>query len=74
MQLMAQAQQNFMLLPAEIRERFNNDPGRLIAFLEDDRNKNEAIKLGIVNKPPEKTRDMMQAIDELREALTPQKT
>lgn len=45
------AKQSFMLLPAELRSRFFNDPGRLIAFVADDANREEAIKLGLVSKP-----------------------
>jgi len=71
MQLMTQAQQEFMSLPADIRERFANDPGRLIAFLENPDNRDEAVKLGIVNKPAEKIRTTIDAIDELKAALTP---
>ena len=74
MNLQAQAMQQFMLLPATLRERFNNDPGRLINFLEDDNNREEAIKLGIVNKPPEKVRTLIEAVDELKTALTPAQT
>lgn len=51
------AQEAFDQLPATMRERFANDPGRLMSFLEDDRNRDEAIKLGLVAAPapePEK--------------------
>ncbi len=41
----------FEALPAEMRERFGNDPGRLISFLDDPKNKNEAIKMGLIPKP-----------------------
>lgn len=51
--LVTSAQQSFMEVPAELRARFNNDPGRLLNFLDDDSNKEEAIKLGLVNKPVE---------------------
>lgn len=41
----------FAALPADLRDRFNNDPARLMAFIEDDTNLDEAVKLGLVNKP-----------------------
>lgn len=47
------AQQAFDDLPADVRRQFDNDPGRLIAFLQDDKNRPEAERLGIVNKRPE---------------------
>lgn len=38
----------FMSLDATVRERFFNDPGRMIAFLQDAKNYDEAVKLGLV--------------------------
>lgn len=73
MQTVRQAQEEFLRVPAEIRARFANDPGQFMAFLEDERNKDEAIKLGLVNPPVEKTRDMVQAVDELAAKLVPPK-
>jgi len=43
------AEDEFMALPAQIRSRFDNDPAKLIEFLENSDNKDEAIKLGLVN-------------------------
>lgn len=45
------AQEEFLEVPADIRARFGNDPGQLIAFLGDDANRAEAIKLGLVKVP-----------------------
>ena len=47
--IIAEATQMFDLLPASIRKRFENDPAQLLAFMEDDSNREEAIKLGLVN-------------------------
>lgn len=65
------AQEAFDKLPATTRSRFNNDPGLMLAFLHDETNRDEAMKLGMLRKPPEKTRDMIQAIDELATKITP---
>lgn len=46
-----EAQKAFMTLPAEIRRRFDNDPGKLVAFLQDPKNLEEGIKLGLYEKP-----------------------
>lgn len=51
MNVITQAKQEFMSLPAKIRTRFNNDPQELVAFFEDPTNKDEAIRLGFINKP-----------------------
>lgn len=44
------AEQAFDALPAETRKRFNNNPQELIEFLGDNKNKEEAIKLGLVEQ------------------------
>jgi len=41
-------EEEFMNLPANIRARFDNDAGNLIEFLNDDNNREEAEKLGLV--------------------------
>jgi phage internal scaffolding protein len=42
----------FMQYPAEIRERFENDPVNMILFLEDPANYDEALKIGLVKPRP----------------------
>ncbi len=44
------AQDEFEALPATIRARFENDPAKLIEFLEDENNRPEAEELGLVEK------------------------
>lgn len=43
------AEDGFMSLPAETRAMFNNDPELLINFLDNPDNKDQAIKLGLVD-------------------------
>lgn len=50
-----QAQHAFDDLPSEIRDRFQYDPNRLIKFLQDSKNDDEAIKLGLKVKKPDPT-------------------
>lgn len=45
------ANESFMMLPAALRERFENDPGQLMDFIADEANTAEAIELGILAKP-----------------------
>lgn len=45
------ARDNFMSLPAKMRARFDNDPQKLLSFLADNDNREEAIFLGLVSKP-----------------------
>lgn len=46
-----EAQAAFDQLPARVRERFANDPARLMSFLQDDKNQAEAVALGLVEPP-----------------------
>jgi len=48
MNMVIEANEAFMQLPAEVRSRFNNDPGALVDFMSDDNNRAEAEKLGLV--------------------------
>lgn len=41
------AEDAFMELPAEIRARMENDPGKFIDFLNDPANRDEAVELGL---------------------------
>lgn len=62
----------FMSMDAFIRERFRNDPREMIAFLQDPKNRDEAIKLGLVKAPevakPDEHLETLKSIDKgLRE-------
>jgi len=54
MGIIAQANAQFSSLPAKVRARFANDPGRFLAFCEDEKNLPEMIELGLATKrePP----------------------
>lgn len=45
------ANESFSMIPSEVRNKFENDPGKLIAFLSDKKNDEEAIKLGLKKAP-----------------------
>jgi phage internal scaffolding protein len=51
MNLVRTAQEEFLRVPAEIRARFANDPQRLMQFVEDESNRDEARKLGFLADP-----------------------
>lgn len=46
MQVVIDAQARFDELPAKVRERFGNDPAKLLEFLQDPGNFDEGVKLG----------------------------
>ena len=48
--ILALANEAFDALPAELRKRFNNDPAEVLYFLNDESNREEAIRLGLVQK------------------------
>lgn len=41
------AQEQFLALPSQVRERFGNDPAQFLAFATDPRNGGEMIKMGL---------------------------
>lgn len=41
-------QERFEALPAPVRDRFQNDPEQLVAFVDDEKNREEAVKLGLI--------------------------
>lgn len=51
-QAVVEAREEFMKLPAQVRKYFDNDPGKLISFLENEENREEAIRLGLVEERP----------------------
>lgn len=62
--LVIEAQKAFASLPAKTRERFQNDPAEFLAFMGDEANRDEAIKLGLVVPPPAKSEDPPPAAGE----------
>ena len=60
MNLVRQAQEEFVRIPADVRARFRNDPQEFMNFFENPDNYTEALKLGLVNArtvPPSGTPD-----------------
>lgn len=60
MNVVLNAQRLFSELPSVVRERFKNDPGEYLRFMDDPNNTEEAIKLGLAvrreggaEQPPE---------------------
>lgn len=42
----------FMQYPAELREKFDNDPVKMVEFLENPENLDKAIEMGLANPKP----------------------
>lgn len=45
------ANEKFAKLPAKVRDRFKNNPALLLDFISKPENKNEAIEIGLIEKP-----------------------
>jgi phage internal scaffolding protein len=43
---------DFMALPAKLRVRFDHDPVKLLEFLQNDQNRDEAMQLGLIDGQP----------------------
>lgn len=52
MNTVVKAKEAFMTLPSDVRKRFGHNPQELISFLQDEKNLDEAIKLGLVKSKP----------------------
>lgn len=55
------ASESFSALSSDVRTRFGNDPGQLMAFLADPANNDESFKLGLRQKPPPSDTDRIVA-------------
>ena len=63
MNVVAEAREAFDLFPGEVRARFHHDPQEMLAFIGDEKNYDEAVKLGIVNaKAPVKPVETLPAM------------
>lgn len=51
----AQANEAFEQMPAEVRLRFGNDPSKFLDFCDKDQNREEAERLGLVRPKPKET-------------------
>lgn len=54
LQTLQDANQMFDSLPAKVREKFKNDPGQFLAFVENPENREAMAELGLLDRPPKK--------------------
>lgn len=66
MDTVIKAQDLFMDLPVAIRQRFANDPQQLMDFLSKEENKEEAIKIGLVNPKPVQVDPNQSVVDAIK--------
>lgn len=58
MNLVKRTERTFSLLTAEQRKRFDNDPEKFLEFFQDPENYDEALELGLVQKPVPESQPM----------------
>ena len=58
MNQVVRANEAFMCLDAEIRSKFDNDPGKFLDFVDNPENRDECVKLGIFEEVVEKSPTM----------------
>lgn len=51
--IVARAKGLFAAMPAHLRARFDNEPGKFLAFVQDEKNREEAESLGLLKPKPE---------------------
>lgn len=69
MNVLVQARESFMELPAKVRARFDNDPQQFMEFFHDPANQDEAVRLGLATKKPEPKAPEKTELQELNENL-----
>lgn len=65
------ARETFETLPSKLRNRFQNDPGKLIEFMNDPKNKEEGIKIGLFSKKDPEVNPVLDELKTLNKNLTP---
>lgn len=63
------AQQQFLDLPAKVREKFNNDPGQFLDFVHNEENLPELVKMGLATERPKPSKtldDVVQSIEKMQ--------
>lgn len=68
-----QAQDTFMSMPAELRKRFENDPGKFLEFTQDPKNVSEMIKLGLATEVPQADATLRDVVDSIKSTKVPKK-
>lgn len=56
--IIAKANTMFEELPSSIRAKFENDPAKFLEFVQDDKNAEEMVYLGLTNAPTVQTPDL----------------
>lgn len=72
--MVANARSMFFGLPSAIRERFENDPGEFLEFMENPANAEEAVKLGLREAQAASSTPPSEAVSSVQPAASTQAT
>lgn len=67
------AEDAFMSLPAKLRQRFDNDPGKFLEFTDDPANAEELINLGLATAKPVPDATLKDVVEAVKSAKTTSK-
>lgn len=73
LEMVMAAEDMFMSLPANIRDRFGNDPGRFIEFATNKDNQEELQKMGLAPRPAEPPEPQLVKVVEPDDSASPAK-
>lgn len=74
MNLVDAAREGFMSLPAELRAKHDNNPAKFIDWTSNPANRDEMVKMGLLDAPDETTEAAAIAGDAARTASAPEPT
>ena len=74
MNTVVRANEAFADLPSHLRKRFNNDPAELLAFVSDESNVDEAVKLGLMEKRPSAVEQPSVVVPPAHQQVSPEGT
>lgn len=64
--ILEDAKDSFYSIPSDVREKFNNDPVEFLKFIGDNKNKEKAIELGLIEKPaPNYQKNILEELEKL---------
>ena len=53
------AEDGFMRLPSDLRKKLDNDPSKLVSWLFDEANRDDAVKFGLFTAPPPSSEEIV---------------
>ncbi len=68
MNIVTRGEQMFAELPAKVRDRFLNDPGRFLEFVQDEKNREEMVEMGLLDAPEPPPKPAAKPVEKFSDA------